>query len=174
MQASVSLQSSTTHVGGRRPQAHGQIPLRGTVAGFETRREDGLAPIAVGEALRRLTSKCGVITTESDARKLFGSLQVGARAFRGDHSCSTPPDFVQRNIIDRSALLAQTFTVSLDSISGYTSVTQPSTLFFRALMLPAFNKVTLSARCVQPLTMFLRSPPCRGGPGHSLRRIASG
>ena len=41
-------------------------------------KENGdVRPIAVGEVLRRLTSKCLCSAVRSDAQRFFGSLQVG-------------------------------------------------------------------------------------------------
>ena len=86
----------------------------------------GLRPIAIGEAIRRLISKCCVLASEADAKELFGSLQVGvampsaaeAAVHVVRHLAETLGNDPQRimlkvdfrnafNLVDRSALLQQ-------------------------------------------------------------------
>ena len=39
--------------------------------------DGGLRPIAIGETIRRLVSKCCCEATTEDAKRVFGSLQIG-------------------------------------------------------------------------------------------------
>ena len=184
------------HVGGRRPQ----IPLRGTVAGFETRREEGLAPLllekrsvallrsaellpqnqmpgncsdpcklvpgpseAIIHAVRHLISSKG-----SDAGKIM--LNVDFRTSSTGPRCWHRPSPFPWTL-SVGTLLLRNLRLSSSELSNATGVQQGDPLG-EVCLFP--QRKVLQLRCVQPLTMFLRSPPCRGGPGHSLRRIASG
>ena len=84
--------------------ASGQVPasLAPHLAGarlFAAQKKDGsLRPIAVGEVLRRLTSKCLSAATRQQAKSALWPLQVGVGVAHGaEAAVHTARDWQQRN-----------------------------------------------------------------------------
>ena len=70
-------------------------------------KENGdVRPIAVGEVLRRLTSKCLCSAVRSDAQRFFGSLQVGVACPLGlEAAIHTISQYCERNAASTSKIV---------------------------------------------------------------------
>ena len=112
--------------------------------------DGGLRPIAIGETIRRLVSKCCCWATTDQAQKLFGSLQVGVATRGGSEAVvhavrklaaefGDDPDRIMLkvdfsnafNMVDRTEMLKQTHE-KLPGIYKWTEFcyAQPAHLFF--------------------------------------------
>lgn len=115
----------------------------------------GLRPIAIGETLRRLVSKCCCQATAEDSKKIFGSLQVGVSTQGGGEAAvhavrklveelgNNPEKIMLKvdfsnafNMVDRTEMLAQART-KLPGIYKWTEYcySQPAHLFFGEALL---------------------------------------
>jgi hypothetical protein len=112
--------------------------------------DGGLRPIAIGETIRRLVSKCCCDSTADEAKLVFGALQVGVSTQGGGEAAihavrrlveeigSNPEKIMLKvdfsnafNMVDRTEMLKQTF-LKVPSIYRWTEFcyAQPAHLFF--------------------------------------------
>jgi len=121
----------------------------------------GLRPIAIGETLRRLVSKCCCEATADDAKKIFGSLQVGVSTQGGGEAAihavrklmeelgDNPEKIMLKvdfsnafNMVDRTEMLARAHD-KLPGIYKWTEYcyAQPAHLFFGDTLLASMAGV---------------------------------
>jgi hypothetical protein len=117
--------------------------------------DGGLRPIAIGETIRRLVSKCCCESTSEDAKQIFGSLQVGVATQGGGEAAihavrklvgeiGTNPEKIMLkvdfsnafNMVDRTEMLKQA-RERLPGIYKWTEFcyAQPAKLFFGEALL---------------------------------------